>query len=111
MRYGFGCDHAGIELKQPLIAELIAAGHEVVDMGTYDTERADFPVYADKVAQGVSNGELDIEAGRALVIAYNKWDLVDEERQHYLEREIDRQLHTARWAPRVNISAATGRHQ
>ena len=51
-----------------------------------------------------------IEAGRALVIAYNKWDLVDEERQHYLEREIDRQLHTARWAPRVNISASTGRH-
>jgi GTP-binding protein len=51
-----------------------------------------------------------IEAGRALVIAYNKWDLVDEERQHYLEREINRQLHTARWAPRVNISAATGRH-
>jgi GTP-binding protein len=51
-----------------------------------------------------------IEAGRALVIAFNKWDLVDEERQRYLEREIDRQLHTARWAPRVNISAATGRH-
>jgi GTPase len=51
-----------------------------------------------------------IEAGRALVIAYNKWDLLDEERQHYLEREIDRQLHTARWAPRVNISAVTGRH-
>jgi GTPase len=51
-----------------------------------------------------------IEAGRALVIAYNKWDLVDEERQRFLEREIDRQLHTARWAPRVNISAVTGRH-
>ena len=51
-----------------------------------------------------------IEAGRALVIAYNKWDLVDEDRQRYLEREIDRQLHTARWAPRVNISAASGRH-
>ncbi len=51
-----------------------------------------------------------IEAGRALVIAYNKWDLVDSERQRYLEREIDRQLHTARWAPRVNISASTGRH-
>ena len=51
-----------------------------------------------------------IEAGRALVIAYNKWDMMDEERQHYLEREIERQLYTARWAPRVNISAATGRH-
>jgi len=51
-----------------------------------------------------------IEAGRALVIAYNKWDLVDDDRRHFLEREIDRQLHTARWAPRVNISAATGWH-
>jgi GTP-binding protein len=51
-----------------------------------------------------------IEAGRALVIAYNKWDLVDPERQRYLDREIDRQLYNARWAPRVNISALTGRH-
>jgi GTPase len=51
-----------------------------------------------------------IEAGRALVIAYNKWDLVDADRRHFLDREIDRQLHTARWAPRVNISAATGWH-
>ena len=51
-----------------------------------------------------------IEAGRALVIAFNKWDMVDEERQHYLGREIDRQLYNARWAPRVNISATTGRH-
>jgi GTP-binding protein len=51
-----------------------------------------------------------IEAGRALVIAYNKWDLVDSDRRLQLDREIDRQLYTARWAPRVNISAATGRH-
>jgi GTP-binding protein len=51
-----------------------------------------------------------IDAGRALVIAYNKWDLVDEDRRYFLDREIDRQLHTARWAPRVNLSAATGWH-
>jgi GTPase len=51
-----------------------------------------------------------IEAGRALVIAYNKWDLVGEDRRLFLDREIDRQLYTARWAPRVNISAATGWH-
>jgi len=51
-----------------------------------------------------------IDAGRALVIAYNKWDLVDEDRRHFLDREIDRQLYTARWAPRVNLSAATGWH-
>ena len=51
-----------------------------------------------------------IDAGRALVIAYNKWDLVDEDRREALDREIDRQLYTARWAPRVNVSAATGWH-
>jgi len=51
-----------------------------------------------------------IDSGRALVLAFNKWDLLDEERRYYLDREIDRQLHNARWAPRVNISAKTGRH-
>jgi GTP-binding protein len=50
------------------------------------------------------------EAGKALVIAYNKWDLVDEDRRYYLEKEIDRDLVQFRWAPRVNISALTGRH-
>jgi GTPase len=54
--------------------------------------------------------QMVIEAGRALVIAYNKWDMVDEERRRYLDREIDRQMNNARWAPRVNISALTGRH-
>ena len=33
-----------------------------------------------------------IEAGRALVIAFNKWDLVDEDRRYYLDKEIDREL-------------------
>jgi GTPase len=51
-----------------------------------------------------------IDAGRALVIGYNKWDLVDSDRRLGLDREIDRQLHTARWAPRVNLSAVTGWH-
>src|SRR5262249_52117443 len=51
-----------------------------------------------------------IDAGRALVLAFNKWDLVDEDLRLRLDRDIDRQLHTARRAPRVNISAATGRH-
>jgi GTP-binding protein len=50
------------------------------------------------------------EAGRALVIAYNKWDLTDEDRREFLQNEIERQLYHVRWAPRVNISAATGRH-
>ena len=51
-----------------------------------------------------------VETGRALVFAFNKWDLIDDERRHYLEREIERELRRVPWAPRVNISAQTGRH-
>ncbi|SDG03131.1 GTP-binding protein [Sinosporangium album] len=50
------------------------------------------------------------ESGRAMVVAFNKWDLVDEDRRYYLEKEIDRQLSRVPWALRVNISAMTGRH-
>jgi GTP-binding protein len=50
-----------------------------------------------------------IEAGRALVIAFNKWDLVDEDRRLQLEREVARELARVAWAPRINISAQTGR--
>ncbi|ADG74819.1 ribosome-associated GTPase EngA [Cellulomonas flavigena DSM 20109] len=51
-----------------------------------------------------------IDAGRALVVAYNKWDLMDEDRRPYLEREIEQQLVHVQWAPRVNVSARTGWH-
>jgi GTP-binding protein len=50
-----------------------------------------------------------VDAGRALVIAFNKWDLVDEDRRIYLDKEIDRELKRIPWAVRVNISAKTGR--
>jgi GTPase len=50
-----------------------------------------------------------IEAGRALVLAFNKWDLVDEDRRYLLDREIDLDLAQVQWAQRVNISAKTGR--
>ena len=49
-----------------------------------------------------------VDAGRALVLAFNKWDLVDEDRRHQLDRELDRDLHLG-WAERINISARTGR--
>ena len=54
--------------------------------------------------------DLVLESGRALVLAFNKWDLLDDERRRYLEREIDQDLAHVSWAPRVNISARTGRH-
>lgn len=54
--------------------------------------------------------ELVLESGRALVLAFNKWDMLDDERRRYLEREIEQDLGHVAWAPRVNISAKTGRH-
>ena len=51
------------------------------------------------------------EAGKALVVVMNKWDLVDEDRQTQLARETDRHLDQIEWAQRVNIAAKTGWHR
>ena len=50
-----------------------------------------------------------LESGKALVIAFNKWDLMDEDRRDLLDREIDQQLGHLPWVTRINISAQTGR--
>ena len=50
-----------------------------------------------------------VDAGRALVLAFNKWDLVDEDRRPQLAKEIERELARVAWAPRLNVSAMTGR--
>ncbi len=51
-----------------------------------------------------------IEAGRALVLVFNKWDLVGEDERFALERSIEQDLVQLTWAPRVNLSARTGWH-
>lgn len=51
-----------------------------------------------------------IDAGRAVVVVMNKWDLVDEERRYEIDREFERELVQIQWAERVNLSAATGWH-
>lgn len=54
MRVHLGSDHAGFELKQHLVAELTAAGHEVVDHGpaAFDPED-DYPAYCLRAGLGV----------------------------------------------------------
>lgn len=54
--------------------------------------------------------QMVVDAGRGLVLAYNKWDLMEDERRRYLEREFEQDLVQVQWAPRVNISARTKRH-
>lgn len=78
-------------------------------------EKAEVAVVVLDVPQPISVQDMRIidlvlESGRALVVAYNKWDLLDDERRRYLEREIEQDLAHITWAPRVNISARTGRH-
>ncbi|BDZ37840.1 ribosome biogenesis GTPase Der [Microbacterium suwonense] len=84
-------------------------------------EKAEVAVVVLDVSQPISVQDLNIidmvlDSGRALVLAFNKWDrLSDEdmensERRRYLEREIEQDLAHVAWAPRVNISAKTGRH-
>ncbi|CAB4697311.1 unannotated protein [freshwater metagenome] len=51
------------------------------------------------------------DAGKAMVIVMNKWDLVDEDRRDQLDREIDRHLDQVEWAQRVNVAAKTGWHR
>ncbi|OLF04802.1 ribosome biogenesis GTPase Der [Actinophytocola xinjiangensis] len=50
-----------------------------------------------------------VDAGRACVLAMNKWDLVDEDRRHQLTKELERGLVRLPWAERINVSALTGR--
>jgi GTP-binding protein len=78
-------------------------------------EKAEVAVVLLDVSQPISEQDVRIidlvlESGRALVLAYNKWDLLDDDRRRYLEREIEQDLGHVSWAPRVNISARTGRH-
>ncbi|WP_105567357.1 ribosome biogenesis GTPase Der [Microbacterium halophytorum] len=83
-------------------------------------EKAEVAVVVLDVSEPVSEQdiriiELVLESGRALVLAFNKWDLLDteeaerNERRRFLEREIEKDLAHVAWAPRVNISAKTGR--
>lgn len=78
-------------------------------------ERAEVATVLLDVTAPVSEADIRIidmvlESGRALVLAFNKWDLLEDERRRYLEREIEQDLAHVDWAPRVNISAKTGRH-
>ena len=85
-------------LRTQAALEKVEVAVVLIDAGTSITE------------QDVRVIQQVIDSGRALVIAYNKWDTLDEERRYYLEREIERELVQVPWAPRVNLSARTGRH-
>src|SRR5688500_12978906 len=94
-----------------------ASGHEYYASLRTSTaiDRAEVAVVVLDAEQSISEQDMRIiqtvrEAGRAMVIAFNKWDLVDDERRYYLEREVERDLVQVQWAPRINVTARTGWH-
>ena len=94
-----------------------ASGHEYYASLRTATamERAEVAVLLIDGSESISEQDQRLiqtvrDAGRALVLAFNKWDLVDEERRYYLDREIERELVQVQWAPRINVTARTGWH-
>ncbi len=94
-----------------------ASGHEYYASlrTTTAIDRAEVAVLVVDGSDSISEQDVRIiqtirESGRALVIAFNKWDKVDEERRYYLDREIERELVQVQWAPRINVTARTGWH-
>lgn len=59
MKIVLGADHAGVALKDALVAALRASGHDVTDLGTHGTDSVDYPDYAAAVARAVAGGQAE----------------------------------------------------
>jgi len=77
MRIAFGCDHAALDLKQEIMEFVESLGHSTKDCGAFNTERVNYPEYAQKTAQAVLDKECDLAilvcgTGVGMSIAANK---------------------------------------
>jgi GTP-binding protein len=104
-------DTAGIRrrAKVSLAMEKIA-----VAMAEKAVNRCDVTVLVVDAAEGLAEQDAKIaglceSAGRALVICFNKLDLIDAARQHKLREDLNRQLQFVPWARVVFASARTGK--
>ena len=59
MKIAFGCDHAGFDFKERIIAELKNMGHEVLDFGTNSSDSCDYPDFGAAAARAVAEGKAD----------------------------------------------------
>ena len=77
MKIALGADHGGFSLKETIKQHLEEQGHEILDLGTYDTASCHYPVYAEKVARAVAAGQAErgilvCGTGIGMSIAANK---------------------------------------
>ena len=72
-----GCDHGGFDLKEKVKAHLEEQGYEVKDVGCYDKNACDYPIYGKAVANSVADGTCEkgiviCTTGIGISIAANK---------------------------------------
>jgi ribose 5-phosphate isomerase B len=77
MKIAIGADHAGFGLKEKIKSYLQLKGIELIDVGTYSEERADYADYAHPVAIHVENKQVDLGilmcgSGNGINMAANK---------------------------------------
>ncbi len=78
MKISIGCDHVAVDLKLYVIELLKRKNIEVIDVGTYDNTRTDYPLYAKQVARNIQNnitekGILICGTGVGMSISANKF--------------------------------------
>ncbi len=78
MKIVLGCDHAGVEIKDAVIAHIRSKGHEVIEAGTYTTDSCHYPVYASAACKKILSGECELGVlicgtGIGMSIAANKY--------------------------------------
>ena len=59
MKIAFACDHAGFPLKEAVLDVVKASGHDVLDLGTHNTENVDYPDYAEKLGSAIQSGQAE----------------------------------------------------
>ncbi len=59
MRIVVGADHAGVDLKQIIAADLRRLGHEVIDQGTNSGAPVDYPDFAEAVGKTLIGGQAE----------------------------------------------------
>jgi ribose 5-phosphate isomerase B len=77
MKIAIGCDHAGFDYKEGIVAMLQSQGHMVQDFGAHSSASVDYPDFAHPVAEAVESGLADrgiliCGSGNGVAITANK---------------------------------------
>lgn len=93
MKVAIGADHAGVELKGHLVAELERLGHEVDDLGTHSTDSVDYPPICAAVGRAVVRGDAD----RGIVLGGSgQGEQIAANKVHGVRAALCNDLYTAR---------------